>query len=112
MNSLGTYATLGLTMLLWIAVVVGAIIVVKCVCKKDSEGQKKLMGCGALILIIILLFYLGLALLFIVLAVLAVRLKKEGVDVEVLTAMPNYPKMEVFEKYKDGSIREEEIEGV
>ena len=43
---------------------------------------------------------------------LAVRLKKEGVDVEVLTAMPNYPKMEVFEKYKDGSIREEEIEGV
>lgn len=70
MNSLGTYATLGLTMLLWIAVVVGAIIVVKCVCKKDSEGQKKLMGCGALILIIILLFYLGLALLFIVLALL------------------------------------------
>lgn len=43
---------------------------------------------------------------------LAVRLKKEGVDVEVLTAMPNYPKMEIFEKYKDGSIREEEIEGV
>ena len=43
---------------------------VKCVCKKDSEGQKKLMGCGALILIIILLFYLGLALLFIVLALL------------------------------------------
>jgi len=43
---------------------------------------------------------------------LAVRLKKEGVDVEILTAMPNYPKMEVFEKYKNGSIREEEIEGV
>lgn len=43
---------------------------------------------------------------------LAVRLKKEGVDVEVLTAMPNYPQMEIFEKYKDGSIREEEIEGV
>lgn len=43
---------------------------------------------------------------------LAVRLRKEGVDVDVLTAMPNYPKMEVFEKYKDGSIREEEIEGI
>jgi glycosyltransferase involved in cell wall biosynthesis len=43
---------------------------------------------------------------------LAVRLKKEGIDVEVLTAMPNYPKMEIFEKYKDGSIREEEIEGI
>jgi hypothetical protein len=27
---------------------------------------------------------------------LAVRLKDKGVDVEVLTAMPNYPKMEVF----------------
>ncbi len=43
---------------------------------------------------------------------LAVRLKKEGVDVEVLTAMPNYPKMEIFEKYAKGSIREEEIEGI
>lgn len=43
---------------------------------------------------------------------LAVRLKKEGIDVEVLTAMPNYPKMEIFEQYKDGSIREEEIEGI
>ena len=43
---------------------------------------------------------------------LAVRLKKEGVEVEVLTAMPNYPKMEIFEKYEDGSIREEEIEGI
>ncbi len=43
---------------------------------------------------------------------LAVRLKKEGVEVEVLTAMPNYPKMEIFEKYKNGKIREEEIEGI
>ncbi|MDP4953773.1 MAG: glycosyltransferase family 4 protein [Flavobacteriales bacterium] len=43
---------------------------------------------------------------------LAVRLKKEGIEVEVLTAMPNYPKMEIFEAYKDGAIREEEIEGV
>ncbi len=43
---------------------------------------------------------------------LAVRLKKEGVDVEVLTAMPNYPKMEIFEKYAKGLIREEEIEGI
>lgn len=43
---------------------------------------------------------------------LAVRLKSEGVEVNVLTAMPNYPKMEIFDKYKDGSIREEEIDGV
>lgn len=43
---------------------------------------------------------------------LAVRLKKEGVDVEVLTAMPNYPKMEIFERYRKGKIREESIEGV
>jgi len=43
---------------------------------------------------------------------LAVRLKKEGVEVEVLTAMPNYPKMEIFEAYRGGAVREEEIEGV
>lgn len=43
---------------------------------------------------------------------LAVRLKQEGINVEVLTAMPNYPKMEIFEEYKNGTIREEEIEGI
>ena len=43
---------------------------------------------------------------------LAVRLSKEGVDVEVLTAMPNYPKMEIFEQYRKGKIREEIIEGI
>lgn len=31
---------------------------------------------------------------------LAKELKKKGVDVEVLTAMPNYPRMEIFESYK------------
>ena len=31
---------------------------------------------------------------------LAVRLKERGVHIEVLTALPNYPKMEVFEEYK------------
>lgn len=70
MNDLGTYATLGLTMLLWIAVIVGAIIVIKCICKKGSEGEKKLVGCGALVLVVICLFYFALALLFIVLALL------------------------------------------
>ena len=43
---------------------------------------------------------------------LAVRLKAAGVDVEVLTAMPNYPKMEVFEEYRGGKIKEEEIDGI
>lgn len=43
---------------------------------------------------------------------LAVRLKANDMDVEVLTAMPNYPKMEVFEEYKSGSIKEEQIDGV
>jgi glycosyltransferase involved in cell wall biosynthesis len=43
---------------------------------------------------------------------LAVRLKTYGLDVEVLTAMPNYPKMEIFEEYKNGKIRQEEIDGV
>lgn len=43
---------------------------------------------------------------------LAVRLKAAGVDVEVLTAMPNYPKMEVFEEYREGKIKEETIDGI
>ncbi len=43
---------------------------------------------------------------------LAVRLKSKGIDVEVLTAMPNYPKMEIEEKYKTGKIKEEIIDGI
>ena len=43
---------------------------------------------------------------------LAVRLKKNGVNVEVLTAMPNYPTMEIFEEYKNGKIREEYIDEI
>jgi len=31
---------------------------------------------------------------------IAVRLKQHGIDIEVLTAMPNYPKMEIHEGYK------------
>lgn len=43
---------------------------------------------------------------------LAVRLKKNGVEVEVLTALPNYPKMEVMEAYKRGKNRKEIIDGI
>lgn len=43
---------------------------------------------------------------------LAIRLKAENIDVEVLTAMPNYPKMEVFDEYHNGNIREEVIDGI
>jgi glycosyltransferase involved in cell wall biosynthesis len=43
---------------------------------------------------------------------LAVRLKAGGLKVEVLTAMPNYPKMEIFEEYKGGRIIQEEIDGI
>jgi glycosyltransferase involved in cell wall biosynthesis len=43
---------------------------------------------------------------------LAVRLKAKGLHVEVLTAMPNYPKMEIHEAYKNGKIREEIIDGI
>jgi glycosyltransferase involved in cell wall biosynthesis len=43
---------------------------------------------------------------------LAVRLKANDIEVEVLTAMPNYPKMEIFEEYKSGKIREEIIDGI
>lgn len=43
---------------------------------------------------------------------LTIRLKKKGVQVEVLTALPNYPKMEVFEGYRNRQKREETIEGI
>ncbi len=43
---------------------------------------------------------------------LAVRLKAKGMHVEVLTAMPNYPKMEIHEAYKNGKILEEVIDGI
>jgi glycosyltransferase involved in cell wall biosynthesis len=43
---------------------------------------------------------------------LAVRLQKKGIDVEVFTAMPNYPKMEIHDGYKDVSYRREILEGI
>lgn len=43
---------------------------------------------------------------------LAIRLKSKGIDVEVLTAMPNYPQMEIDPAYKGGNIKEEVIDGV
>jgi glycosyltransferase involved in cell wall biosynthesis len=43
---------------------------------------------------------------------LALRLKKSDINVEVLTAMPNYPKMEIFENYKVGKIKSEQIDGI
>jgi len=43
---------------------------------------------------------------------LAVRLKASGIEVEVLTAMPNYPKMDIFEDYRNGKIKEEVIDGI
>jgi glycosyltransferase involved in cell wall biosynthesis/O-antigen ligase len=43
---------------------------------------------------------------------LALRLRSKGVSVEVLTAMPNYPKMEIQEGYKNKRFVFEEFEGV
>ncbi|MFH1161340.1 MAG: glycosyltransferase family 4 protein [bacterium] len=43
---------------------------------------------------------------------LAVRFRKEGNEVEVLTAMPNYPHMEVFEGYRGRWYLKEEADGV
>lgn len=43
---------------------------------------------------------------------LAIRLQKNGIEVEVLTAMPNYPKMEIFPEYSGKKIREEHIDGI
>ena len=43
---------------------------------------------------------------------LAVRLQKEGVDVSVLTAMPNYPSMEIHKEYVGKTYHYEEMEGL
>ena len=43
---------------------------------------------------------------------LVLNLVKNGCDVEVLTAMPNYPKMEIFEGYKGLSYLKEYLDGV
>lgn len=43
---------------------------------------------------------------------LAVRLKANDIAVDVLTAMPNYPKMEIFEAYRGGRIKSEIIDGI
>jgi glycosyltransferase involved in cell wall biosynthesis len=43
---------------------------------------------------------------------LAVRMYAQGWKIEVLTAMPNYPKMEIQEEYKAGKIKEESIDGI
>lgn len=43
---------------------------------------------------------------------LAVRLKNKGVDVNILTAMPNYPKMEIQKEYQGKKYVHEETEGL
>lgn len=43
---------------------------------------------------------------------LAVRLQKAGIDITVLTAMPNYPQMEIYEAYRGKKYVYEETEGL
>jgi glycosyltransferase involved in cell wall biosynthesis len=43
---------------------------------------------------------------------LAVRLQKKGVEIEVLTAMPNYPSMEIHEEYKGKWYVKEDMNGM
>lgn len=43
---------------------------------------------------------------------LAVRLRANGVHIEVLTALPNYPKMELMAAYQRGKNREETIDDI
>ena len=43
---------------------------------------------------------------------LAVRLQKKGVDVTVLTAMPNYPQMEIYKEYSGKLSYSEEMSGL
>ena len=43
---------------------------------------------------------------------LAIRLQKEGVDITILTAMPNYPSMEIHDAYLGKKYHYEEIDGL
>ncbi|MFA7082205.1 MAG: glycosyltransferase family 4 protein [Bacteroidales bacterium] len=43
---------------------------------------------------------------------LALRLKSKGIDITVLTAMPNYPQMVVHKEYKGKCYKYEEIQGL
>lgn len=43
---------------------------------------------------------------------LAVRLKKQGHEITILTAMPNYPSMKIHKAYKGKWFLEEEMEGM
>lgn len=43
---------------------------------------------------------------------LAIRLHKAGIDITVLTAMPNYPQMEIYEAYRNKTYVYEEMEGL
>lgn len=42
----------------------------------------------------------------------AKQLKKFGHDITILTAMPNYPKGEIFEEYRGKKVVKEEIDGI
>jgi glycosyltransferase involved in cell wall biosynthesis len=43
---------------------------------------------------------------------LAIRLKSYGVDINILTAMPNYPQMQIYDGYKGKWYMEETIDGL
>ena len=43
---------------------------------------------------------------------LAVRLKATGMEIDVLTALPNYPRMEIMNGYENRKNRYEEIDGI
>ena len=43
---------------------------------------------------------------------MAVRLMKKGVNVDVLTAMPNYPQMQIHDEYRNEMFVEEEMDGI
>jgi glycosyltransferase involved in cell wall biosynthesis len=43
---------------------------------------------------------------------IALRLSKKGADITVLTAMPNYPRMEIFKGYKNKFYAKEQMDGM
>lgn len=43
---------------------------------------------------------------------LAIRLKERGVDIQVLTAMPNYPQMKIYKGYRNKCRHKEQLDGI
>lgn len=70
MNKLGTYSSVGFTMLIALAIIIGVVIVLHVVCKKFDETKKKWVNCFMGFGYLIALFYVIIAFMFLIFAFL------------------------------------------